>query len=77
MNKNTFFLFALVGTLAFASCSRCKKCSYSYKINGVDTTRSILEECGNNADLKLYEENAKAEAARNNSQSEVTCETVN
>lgn len=77
MNKNTILLLAIIGTISFASCSRCKKCSYTYKVNGVDTTKSILEECGNNTELKLYEENARAEAARNNSQSEVTCEKVN
>ena len=76
MNRNTLFLIAVIATLTVASCTRCKKCSYTYKYNGVDSTKTLLQTCGNAKELNTYENSVKAEAARNNATTDVTCEKV-
>ena len=58
--------------LAFTACQKCSTCSYSYKLNGKDSTVTYGETCGNSKDIEQYESGVKSAAAINGGKVECT-----
>lgn len=73
--KKIAFLFVVVASMiGAASCKKCSTCSYQYTMAGDDSTVTYPETCGDNLEIKEYEDKVKADAATNNGI--VTCSSA-
>ncbi|MES2838498.1 MAG: hypothetical protein V4667_13300 [Bacteroidota bacterium] len=62
---------AFSATLLLSSCEQCSTCSYTTRFNGVDSTTTYPQECGNKSAIEDYETLVRTESAKNGGT--VTC----
>lgn len=55
---------AFSATLLLSSCEQCSTCSYTYRFNGVDSTKAFPQECGNKDAIEDYEKLVRTESVK-------------
>ncbi|MBU0489446.1 MAG: hypothetical protein KKA07_02500 [Bacteroidetes bacterium] len=63
MKKALFIICVLVIAAGMVSCKKCRTCSYTYSINGIEESEYFVEECGGKTAVDAYEADVRRSAA--------------
>lgn len=64
MKKIASILGVAFSTAFLTSCEQCSTCTYTYRLDGVDSTKAFPQECGSKKDIENYETIVRTESVK-------------